>query len=188
MKLLTLVLSSLVYSVLTLAQTPSIEQIENSLNDTQWVGGAGIGKLRTGGPALYIKAEMAFQVDNGHLYYLSSILGGLDKKIDSRAKGLCINSPPREAQLVVSEDGKSIDGNVVLPDYNVETGTHTYYTIPLKNLKIVDEKNLIFTSIPVNIKGNPINVRYKLSRKQSKTTDELAAQLKNCLIEKPWIK
>jgi hypothetical protein len=189
MKITIIVLSSLVCSVLTLAQTPSLEQVKNSLNNSQWVGKAGIGKSRSGdGPMAYINAEMAFQIYDGHLYYLSSILGGLDKKIDSRAEGLCIKSPPREAQLVVSKDGKSIDGNVVLPDYDGETETHTYYTIPLKNLEIVDDNTLRFTSIPINYKGKRVNVRYKLYRKQSKTTGELATQLEKCLIEKPWIK
>lgn len=169
----------------SLARTPGVTDIMNQLNETQWNGNAGL--LQIDGKVIGNSAHMAFQVHDGHLYYLSNINRPLDKKIDERAHGLCQNSPPREAVLFPSEDGLSIDGRVVLPDFNMETKAHSYYSIPIENLKL-ENSVLTFTSIPKKIKNTDINIRYLLRPTKTQTSQELADRLKRCLQTKPWVR
>lgn len=172
------------------AQVEPIANIHKQLNGTQWIGRAGIPNEKGGMTWLSIPAKMSFEVMDGRLFYLSKILGPLDAGIEKKAQGLCVKSPPREAVLHPSEDGKKIDGKVVLADVVSELGKMNFYSIPIENLVLSQDK-LTFHSIlkeTTSKKGKlrQIRITYELSKGSSDKTIELAKTLTNCLNEKPW--
>ena len=171
------------------AQIEPVANIHKQLNGTQWIGRAGIPNKKGGMTWLSIPAQMSFEVMDGRLFYLSKILGPLDAGIEKKAQGLCVKSPPREAVLHPSDDGKKIDGKVVLADVVSELGKTTFYSIPIENL-VISRDTLTFHSIlkQSESKGKirQLRITYELSQRTSDETMQLASKLKNCLNEKPW--
>lgn len=166
--------------------TPS--EILAQLDNTQWSGKAGIlykGKL------IGIKAIMTFKVHKGELYYLSSISKTLDAKIDEKAQGLCVNSPPRKAQVVLSQDQQSYEGLVILQTLEKQENGQIVpkeYSIPIKDLKVIGD-SIQLTSTPLLSKGLDWEITYLLNRDYNdETLDQLSYKLHDCLENEVWKK
>ena len=176
----------LTFLFLNLALADTAELLK-SLDNTEWLGKAGIiykGKL------IGLPAMMTFKVHNGELYYLSAISTFLDSKIDEKAKGLCINSPPRKAKVELNADGKTYQGLVILPEALVsEDGTlyHKEYSIPIHGL-YVDGDKLTLISQPLQGKGIDAKIHYQLTKNSTEELDQLAYKLHDCLESEPWKK
>lgn len=163
-------------------------EILTQLDNTQWSGKAGIlhkGKL------MGIKAIMTFKVHQGELYYLSSISKALDAKINDKAQGICVNSPPRKAQVVLSKDQQSYEGLVILPELVTQENGEVVpkeYSIPIKNLKVVGD-TLQLTSTPLLSKGIDWEITYQLQRDYNdENLDQLSYKLHDCLNNEVWKK
>lgn len=163
-------------------------EIYRQLDNTQWVGKAG---TYFQGKHVGLEAKMTFKMHNGELYYLSQISKLLDTKINEKAQGLCINSPPRMAKITLSEDGQSYHGLVILPELVVDENgqkTHKQYSIPIKDLKIINDQ-LELSSIPLQNKGVDFNVKYILHRDYNdEALDQLSYKLHDCLENEVWKK
>lgn len=166
----------------------ALPEIYHQLDNTEWVGKAG---MYVNGKHYGLDAKMTFKVHNGELYYLSAISKFLDQKIEEKAHGLCINSPPRMAKIQLADDGQSYQGLVVLPELIIsEAGQKTFkqYSIPIKELKITGNK-LELTSIPLENKGINHNVKYVLYRNNNdEALDQLSYKLHDCLENETWKK
>lgn len=166
----------------------SQQDILNQLDNTQWSGKAGIlhkGKL------IGAKAIMTFKVHKGELYYLSSISKALDAKINDKAQGICVNSPPRKAQVTLSQDQQSYEGLVILPELVSQANGQTErkeYSIPIKALQVAGDK-LHLVSIPLLNKGVDVEISYQLQRDHNdEELDQLSYKLHDCLENEVWKK
>ena len=188
MRKLILIGFSLLCASVSSAALLTNEEIQKQLDNTQWTGVAGIGLF--GNYKAGNTVDMAFQVQDGKLFYLSKINNLLDGSIEKKAQGLCVKSPPREVTFFPSEDGKSLEGRVILPEVIEETGEIKFYSIPVNSVSL--NKNFFkFNSIPITLgkKGKVrLNVSYIVGSESTEVSNELAVQLRDCLEKKPWIK
>lgn len=185
---LKLLVSLLLTISITTYASEAQQDIFTQLDNTQWSGKAGIlhkGKL------MGIKAIMTFKVHKGELYYLSSISKALDAKINDKAQGICLNSPPRKAQVVLSKNQQSYEGLVILPELVTQENGDVVskeYSIPIKNLKVVGD-TLQLTSTPLLSKGIDWEVTYQLQRDYNdENLDQLSYKLHDCLNNEVWKK
>ncbi len=193
-----------------------IQNLINDLDGTQWTGTAkaydakeffnGLGKAAV---SLLVKvlnkdarskdfgsddANMAFQVLDGRLYYLSEIFPISDEKIKEKSMGLCDYSPPREAVFRLDDRGNVL-GDIVLPERSRGKdgvlSPVSFYSAPLLSVKL-STNNLGFVAKPFStiekLGGalKPVEVTYKMVKTPSAKTEALADKLSYCLKHKPW--